>query len=281
MGTEASAAKGSAACALWESDDIKAAADNIKECTKKVVDMNKEVTKAKKACTNAFSKCRKEEDKVSGAISACSPANTKEKTTAKLIQANKNRAAAVILADKINAIVNGSAIGGSGSTVTCEEFITKAAEAIQIIMDAPIESSTETIIVDVTSYIISPDCSEEEIGSLITPSEDLVKAIQEIDDTIAVKQEDILVATGEEIADSELIETTAEAGETTAAGETAAAGEVTAAEETTAAVEATVAEETTVAEEATAPEETTAAGEITAAEETTVAGETIAAGETT
>ena len=101
MTKECQLKKGAEACTCWSSMALQSAVTAVKKCDLK--QDNKKMTAAKKACTSAFGKCRKLEDEVSPAISACSPANTKSKAIADIKQGLKNKLAANKLSSKINA----------------------------------------------------------------------------------------------------------------------------------------------------------------------------------
>merc|ERR1712083_681550 len=78
---------GAEACSCWTNSTLEFTVRAVKKCD--VSADNKLMTAAKKKCTEAFGKCRKIEDEVSPALSACSPANTKSRATADIKQGLK------------------------------------------------------------------------------------------------------------------------------------------------------------------------------------------------
>merc|ERR1739844_44141 len=94
------AAKGAAACLLWESEKLANMSAMLKDCS--ISDTTDGHTTAMKACKGNFSFCRGEEDKVSKLVSACSASNSVAKVTAAIAQGANNQAAATAVSAKVN-----------------------------------------------------------------------------------------------------------------------------------------------------------------------------------
>merc|ERR1712172_394646 len=97
---DAIAAKGAAACLLWESEKLANMSAMLKDCS--ISDTTDGHTTAMKACKGNFSFCRGEEDKVSKLVSACSASNSVAKVTAAIAQGANNQAAATAVSAKVN-----------------------------------------------------------------------------------------------------------------------------------------------------------------------------------
>ena len=81
-------------------------------------------TAALQACKGNFSSCRKEEDRVSILVSACSASNSVVKVTAAIAQGANNQAAATAVSAKVNAT-----LGVTAAATAAEAAATTAAAA--------------------------------------------------------------------------------------------------------------------------------------------------------
>merc|ERR1711963_1267020 len=144
---------------------------------------NKKMTAAKKKCTNAFGKCRKLEDDVSIALSACSPANTESRA----------KADAQKMADKCNETAK--ATSRQAGSVTCAVFMTMVKDANGEILRAPLLKGLETKLKKVNALTVQV-CSAAEKTSLIALSVEVTLVARALDLNIEQKQTDLLVSTG-------------------------------------------------------------------------------------
>merc|ERR1712083_137084 len=150
-------------------------------------------TAAKKKCTEAFGKCRKIEDEVSPALSACSPANTKSRATADIKQGLKNKAAVKKATAKINATA--AATSRAAVTVTCAVFIVDVKAATTEILRAPLLKGTETKLLALVSVTVAT-CSSTEQTTLSSLSVEMTRTADAIDLNIASKQSDLQISEG-------------------------------------------------------------------------------------
>merc|ERR1719483_379773 len=182
---------GTAACTCWESDGFTFTAKAVKKCDLKST--NSKMTAAKKKCTTAFGKCRKLEDDVSTALSACSPLNSKSRAVASIKQGLKNIAAAAKVQTKLN--TTAGATKRAAASMTCAAFLTLANKAKLSMLTAPLLVGTETLMTKVIDAVVAA-CSDAEKKTLITTSGEFGLTANNIKLTIDAKQTDLLVSTG-------------------------------------------------------------------------------------
>merc|ERR1712086_207562 len=228
--------KSSEACTCWTNSTLEFTVSAVKKCD--ISSDNKKMTAAKKACTTAFGKCRKLEDDVSTALSACSPANTKARATADIKQGLKNKAAATKATTKIN--YTATATTRAATIMTCAAFITLIGDATTEILRSPLLSGTATKLTKVADASVGT-CTDAEKTTLSTLATTMSNTAVAIDLNIASKQTDLLTSTGTTVsvstvqAEIDAADSTATASATTAAGATAAANTAAGAGATTAA----------------------------------------------
>lgn len=187
---------GADACTCWTSAELSAAKDAISGSG--VCDIsgdNKLMTAAKKACTTAFGACRKLEDTVSPALSACSPSNTVTKLTAAITQGTKNKAAAQGLKTKVASAASARAAGN----YSCSAFTTAVTAAIAQIEAAALSSGLETLLTDLSSSTVAA-CSTDEKTALTATSTLIDAAVTVIEEYITEKQSALEIQTGSTIA---------------------------------------------------------------------------------
>jgi len=187
------------------------------------------MTAAKKACTTAFGKCRKLEDSVSSALSACAPANTKSRAIADIKQGVKNKNAASKAVTKINS--TGQATSRASTSVTCTVFITIVNDVQQDLLRAPLLKGLETKLTKVNDATVGT-CTAAQKTTLIALATETAGKAGAIDLAIESKQSDLLISSGSTVSitavNATIFETT-----TAAAGATTIAGATTAADTTT------------------------------------------------
>merc|ERR1719477_184341 len=205
---------GEEACTCWTNSTLEFSANAVKKCD--IKDDNKKMTEAKKECTTAFGKCRKIEDSVSLALSACSPANTKSRATADIKQGLKNKAAVAKATAKINATASNSTSRAAAS-IACAVFITDIKSATAEILRAPLLAGTETVLLALVGVTVAT-CSSEDKTTLFTLSVEMDRTADTIDLNIESKQNDLLISQGATVS-TIVIQATiaAEAAATTAA----------------------------------------------------------------
>merc|ERR1712127_743529 len=191
--TAAIAATGEAACALWEADVIVAAAAKLKDCS--LAGENTNFTKAKKACTKAFGKCRKLEDEVGGALSACSATNSPEALQAAIAAGSKNKAAAGAVTKKVAEV---AAARRQAATVKCGEFTVSLTSASEEMAAAPLNPGLAAILEALVALIVAP-CTEEEKAGLKAAGDAFEESASAIDEAIAAKMTDLEASTGSTI----------------------------------------------------------------------------------
>merc|ERR1712127_971186 len=191
--TAAIAATGEAACALWEADVIVAAAAKLKDCS--LAGENTNFTKAKKACTKAFGKCRKLEDEVGGALSACSATNSPEALQAAIAAGTKNKAAAGAVTKKVAEV---AAARRQAATVKCGEFTVSLTSASEEMAAAPLNPGLAAILEALVALIVAP-CTEEEKAGLKAAGDAFEESASAIDEAIAAKMTDLEASTGSTI----------------------------------------------------------------------------------
>jgi len=182
---------GTAACTCWESDGFTFTAKAVKKCDLKST--NTKMTAAKKSCTSAFGKCRKLEDDVSTALSACSPLNSKSRAIASIKQGLKNIAAATKVQTKLN--TTAGATKRAAASMTCAAFLTLANKAKLSMLTAPLLVGTETLMTKVIDAVVAA-CSDAEKKTLITTSGEFGLTANNIKLTIEAKNTDLLTSTG-------------------------------------------------------------------------------------
>merc|ERR1711923_21652 len=190
---------GEAACKCWTNSTLEFSANAVKKCD--IKDDNKKMTAAKKKCTTAFGKCRKTEDDVSTALSACAPVNSAEKVKADIKQGYKNKAAAAKASAKINATAK--ATSRAADSMACAAFLSLSKTATQAILQAPLLSSLETLLLKIVSATVST-CTADQKASLLTVSGEMDKNAAAIDLNIASKQTDLETQTGTTVSSDDL-----------------------------------------------------------------------------
>jgi len=183
---------GEEACTCWTNSTLEFSANAVKKCD--ISDDNKNMTAAKKQCTTAFGKCRKIEDSVSLALSACSPANTKSRATADIKQGLKNKAAVTKATAKINATASNSTSRAAAS-IACAVFITDIKSATAEILRAPLLAGTETVLLALVGVTVAT-CSSEDKTTLFTLSVEMDRTAETINLNIESKQNDLLISQG-------------------------------------------------------------------------------------
>jgi len=205
---------GEEACTCWTNSTLEFSANAVKKCD--ISEDNKKMTKAKKQCTTAFGKCRKIEDSVSLALSACSPANTKSRATADIKQGLKNKAAVTKATAKVNATASNSTSRAAAS-IACAVFITDIKSATAEILRAPLLAGTETVLLALVGVTVAT-CSSEQKTKLFTLSVEMDRTAETIDLNIESKQNDLLISQGATVSTTVIQATiAAEAAATTAA----------------------------------------------------------------
>jgi len=208
---------GEEACTCWTNSTLEFSVNAVKKCD--ISGDNKKMTAAKKQCTTAFGKCRKIEDSVSLALSACSPANTKSRATADIKQGLKNKAAVTKATAKINATASNSTSRAAAS-ITCAVFITDITSATAEILRAPLLVGTETVLLALVEVTVAT-CSSGEQATLLTLSVEMDRTAETIDLNIESKQTDLLISQGATVSTTVIQATiAAEAAATTAAAPT-------------------------------------------------------------
>jgi hypothetical protein len=232
-------AEGAEACALWGAEELATATAAIKAPECKISDLNAEIATAKKTCVKAFGACRKLEDEVSGALSACSPANSPDALKAALAQGAANKAAA----DGVTAKIATALAARSARTATsCSAFAVEVTLVSGEMAAAPLLPAIAAMLNAILGLTVDP-CTDDEKAELTAAGSMLEEAAAAIDDAMDAINELLEIATGSTVSvDDIAAATTAAGGATTAAGDTTAAGG-----DTTAAAAATGAGETTVA----------------------------------
>merc|ERR1712038_1703038 len=191
---------GAEACACWTNSTLETSVAVVKKCD--ISDDNKAMTKAKKQCTTAFGKCRKVEDSVSEALSACSPANTKSRATADIKQGLKNKAAVTKATEKINATASNST-SRQAASMTCAVFTTSVISATAEILRAPLLKGVETVLLALVSATVAT-CTSAEKTKLLTLSVEMDKTAVNIDLNIEHKQLDLQISQGTTVSTSAL-----------------------------------------------------------------------------
>jgi len=194
--------KSEEACKCWTNSSLTFTFNAVKKCD--ISEDNKKMTAAKKKCTNAFGKCRKLEDDVSIALSACSPANTESRAKADIKQGLKNKAEAQKMADKCNETAK--ATSRQAGSVTCAVFMTMVKDANGEILRAPLLKGLETKLKKVNALTVQV-CSAAEKTSLIALSVEVTLVAKALDLNIEQKQTDLLVSTGSTVSVPALNET--------------------------------------------------------------------------
>ena len=184
------AAKGEAACKLWVADDMTAAAAKVKVCD--VSTTNNKMVKAKTACAKAFGSCRKVEDSVSEALSACSPANSDSAVKAAIAQGTKNLAAAKKVSEKI---ASAKAARTTRAAMACGSFAVKIAATAGELEASPLLAGLIDILNAVLALTVSP-CNNAEKLELANAEESFTGAVETIEVAIAEKQKDLEISTG-------------------------------------------------------------------------------------
>lgn len=197
-------ASGDSACTLWQAEDLAAAAVNVKTCD--ISGENSKFTKQRVLCISAFGKCRKLEDSVTQAISACSSANSLTNVLAAITAGVSNKAAAAEVSSKITA-ATATARAATANT-TCADFITKVTEVTTEVMNAPLSLHLEVLLKAVTALTVS-SCSTTEKTSLTSAGDTFKTAAAVIDEAIASKQMDLEISTGSTVSISTLVTTAA------------------------------------------------------------------------
>jgi hypothetical protein len=182
---------GAEACTCWTNSTLEFTVKAVKKCD--VSSDNKKMTAAKKKCTEAFGKCRKIEDEVSPALSACSPANTKSRATADIKQGLKNKAAVKNATAKINATATATA--RAAVTISCAKFIIDVKSVTAGILRAPLMKGTEKALLMLVSVTVAT-CSSTEKTSLLSLSVEMTRTADSIDLNIESKQSDLLISQG-------------------------------------------------------------------------------------
>merc|ERR1712066_1188279 len=182
---------GAEACSCWTNSTLEFTVKAVKKCD--VSAENKLMTAAKKKCTEAFGKCRKIEDEVSPALSACSPANTKSRATADIKQGLKNKAAVKKATEKINATA--APTSRAAVTITCAVFIVDVKAATAEILRAPLMKGTETKLLALVSVTVAT-CSSTEQTTLSSLSVEMSRTADSIDLNIESKQSDLNISEG-------------------------------------------------------------------------------------
>merc|ERR550532_3049483 len=121
---DAIAAKGAAACLIWESEKLANMSAMLKDCS--ISETTDGHTTAMKACKKTFSDCRTHEDDVSKLVSACSASNSVAKVTAAIAQGANNQAAATEVSAKVNATLG---VTAAATTAAAAAAATTAATA--------------------------------------------------------------------------------------------------------------------------------------------------------
>jgi hypothetical protein len=188
--TPAIAAKGEAACKLWVADDMTAAAAKVKVCD--VSSTNSKMVKAKTACAKAFGSCRKVEDTVSEALSACSPANSLSAVKAAIAQGTKNLAAAKKVSAKV---ASAKATRTTRAAMACGSFAVKIAATAGELEASPLLAGIIDILNAVLALTVSP-CSAAEKLELASAEDSFTGAVETIELAIEEKQKDLEISTG-------------------------------------------------------------------------------------
>jgi len=188
---------GTEACTCWESSNFTKTATAVKKCDLK--DDNQKMTWAKKNCTAAFGKCRKLEDDVSTALSACSPLNSKTRVVAAIKQGLKNIAAAA----KVQTKLNTTAATRQAGSLTCAAFLALAKVAKESMLQAPLLKGTEDKMTTLINAVVA-SCSATEKKDLLTTSVEFGLTANNINLTIEAKQTDLLVSTGSTVSTTAL-----------------------------------------------------------------------------
>jgi len=134
------------------------------------------MAKAVTACKAAFSNCRKFEDEVAGAIHSCSVSTDGLKSKLKSLAANTD--AVTKAKDKINAIINSRQMVSRQAAASCAEIVSKAAELIKILNDAPASPKIIGLANSISTSTVV--CSAAEKTSLKTTATQLVSALEVI-----------------------------------------------------------------------------------------------------
>merc|ERR1719445_1127801 len=183
---------GEEACTCWTNSTLESSVTAVKKCD--ISEDNKKMTKAKKQCTTAFGKCRKIEDSVSLALSACSPANTKSRATADIKQGLKNKAAVTKATAKINATAS-NPTSRQAASITCAVFTTNVISATAEILRAPLLKGVETVLLALVDATVAT-CSSAEKTNLLTLSANMTSTAVNIDLNIEHKQLDLQISQG-------------------------------------------------------------------------------------
>jgi len=165
----------------------------LKDCSLK--DTEAEHTAAKKACTGNFSFCRKEEDKVSKLVSACSASNSVAKVTAAIAQGAKNQAAATAVSAKVNATLAARSLAPRSTDVTCAAFATSVTEISTHVKSAPLLANLETLLKALANSTVAT-CTDDDKSSLGNASTTFISSTDSITLAIAEKQDALNISTG-------------------------------------------------------------------------------------
>merc|ERR1711963_280844 len=184
---------GAAACVIWESEKLANMSAMLKDCSLK--DTEAEHTAAKKACTGNFSFCRKEEDKVSKLVSACSASNSVPKVTAAIAQGVKNQLAATAVSAKVNATLAAQSLAPRSTDVTCAAFATSVTEISVHVKTAPLLANLETKLKKLASSTVAT-CTDADKSSLGNASTTFLSSTETITLAIAEKQDALNISTG-------------------------------------------------------------------------------------
>merc|ERR1711997_1438199 len=188
--------KGAESCLIWESPELANVSQSIKPC-KEFKDTETAHTAAKKACIGNFSICRKEEDKVSELVSACSASNSVAKVTAAIAQGVANQAAATEVSTKVNSTLNTRSGSFRSTDVTCAVFATKVTDVSVQVSGAPLLASLGTMLKELANMTVAT-CSDDDKLSLGNASTTFLESTESITIAIAEKQSALNIHTNGE-----------------------------------------------------------------------------------
>ena len=211
--------EGSEACALWESSEMAMLAKNVnKTCLPK--DLLAEATSGNKACKKQYQACRGLVAEVGDVLSACSPANSKEKVKEKITAGVKNQAAAKKVQDKVKAVLSSRASSRS-SNVTCLSFSGQVSMASEKLAQAPLAPGLQAEMLYLAVTVVSP-CDQAAKNALMTSQSKLEVSQAALDQAVNVMIAVLLQSTGE-VFDTSAVNTTEIATTTVAATTTTTA----------------------------------------------------------
>ena len=202
---KAMASDGAAACDCFANSTFTEVSEEFKTCTLK--DIASEMVSSNKVCKKAYGKCRKYQEAIVGAVSACSKSTNQLKEKAKTLSENSDnmeKAQASVAALTASRLVHNKLHRSQRSApTTCQGMIILATLVVEIIkQNAASPKVSETCILIVAATGIT--CSDDEKASLKKTEESMAEAKEALDEAKEAVFEDLQSQTGSTPSSSEL-----------------------------------------------------------------------------